>query len=758
MSLKKITITSALVLLISGVPAFAAEEFVVKNIEIDGLQRITRQTVLEYLPIRPGQVLSESDTASIINSLYQTGFFSDVSLARKGDTLVIQVVERATIGLIKINGNKQVKSEDLLAALKQAGIAEGENFNQATIAGMKQALLEQYHMLGRYDATVDTQVTPESRNRVQLTINISEGHIAKVKQINIIGNNTFSEKELVASLPMAPTHWWQFFSKSGDYSADKLEQDLDALRSFYFDRGYLRFKVNSSQVTITPNRKDVFITISVTEGDIYRVKGFNVAGDLLGDQANVEKMITLKPNEVFSRKKVLAISDRIKRYYGNQGYANATVNANPVIDDANKQVFLTFEVNPGSRIYVRNIDYTGNTKTADYVFRRETRQMEGAAYSVSQIDESKRRISNLGYVDNVDVKMEPVPGTNDQVDLKYSFKETSSTTATAQVGYSDTYGFLYGANITQRNYKGTGKSVSLGFNNSQAAQTYSFNYFNPYYTQSGISRGFSVYFQRSTPEQINLTSYTMDAYGAMMNYRMPMSEYDYLSFGYGYEYLRLSGGNSAQQIQDFYNAHGQDFNNVKLTGGWTHNTYDRAIMPTKGFNQYLGAEVGVPVLPKSLDYFKLFYNATVYQPIARGFIVALNTNLGYGNGYAGFGDLPFFKNYYAGGIGTVRGYEGNTLGPRDSNNNPIGGNVEATGSFNLIFPNPFSEKFRTSVFLDAGNVFENQLNFNEMRTSAGLEVDWVSPLGPLKFSLAQALNPRSNDDLQFFQFSVGTSL
>ncbi len=742
----------------SSVPAFAAEEFVVKNIEIDGLQRITRQTVLEYLPVHTGQVLSESDTAAIINSLYQTGFFSDVSLARKGNTLVIQVVERATIGAIKISGNKQVKTDDLMTALKQAGIAEGENFNQATIAGMKQALLEQYYSLGRYDATVDTEVTPESRNRVQLAIKISEGHVAKVKQINIIGNNNFSDKKLISTFPMAPTHWWQFFSSTDDYSSDKLEQDLDALRSYYFDRGYLNFKVNSSQVTITPNRKDVYITISITEGDVFRIKGFNVEGNLLGEQARVEQLIVIKPNEIFSRKKILTINNFISRFYGNQGYANATVNTKPTIDQANKLVFLTFDVNPGSRIYVRNIDYTGNTKTADYVFRRETRQMEGGAYSAQQVDETKRRLNNLGYVDNIDVKLQPVPGEPDQVDMLYSLKETSSTTASAQVGYSDTYGFLYGANITQKNYKGTGKSVSLGFNNSSYAQTYSFNYFNPYYTQSGISRGFSVYYQQTTPSDINLVPYTLDAYGAMVNYRVPMSEFDYLSFGYGYEYLELRAGNTqSHTIQQFINEHGDDFNNVKLTAGWTHNTYDRAILPTKGFNQYVGAEVGVPVLPKSLDYYKVFYNATLYQPIKKGFIVALNTNWGYGNGYDGFDQLPFFKNFYAGGIGTVRGYEGNTLGPI-SDHRPIGGSVEATGSFNLIFPNPISEKLRTSVFVDAGNVFQNQINIGGLRTSAGVEVDWISPLGPLKFSLAQALNPQSGDQLEFFQFSVGTSL
>lgn len=751
-------------------PVFAqegGEGFLVKRIEIQGLQRIKEQTVLEYLPIHVGQMVTKEDTTHIISTLYQTGFFADVSLSRSGNTLIIQVIERSTIGLIKISGNKLVKSKDLLEALKHVGIAEGEAFDQATLSGMRQAMLDQYASIGRYDATVETKVIPQSRNRVEIDINIYEGHTAKVKEITIVGNHSFKTKKLISNFELAPKPWYAFWSKKDEYSEEKLQKDLDTLKTFYLDRGYLRFKIDSHEATITPDRKEVYITIRVTEGPVYRVSGFKVAGQTLGQEQAVTKLVTIKPGDVFSREKILAMNETIGRYYGDQGFANATVAIEPTIDDANKTVFLTFMVQPGARVYVRRIEYTGNTKTADYVLRRETRQMEGAVYSLSNIDETKRRLNNLGYIENIQLKTEPVENKADEVDINYDIKESSSTNASGQVGFSDTYGLMYGANITQKNYKGTGKAVSLGFNNSQYSQTYSFNYFNPYYTDSGISRGFNLYFQQTTSgSSTNTAPYNLDAYGVAQNYRIPLSEYDYFVFGYGYEYLDVKNNTPSTQTTAFINEHGSHFNNVKITMGWSHNTFDRAIFPTKGFNQYVGGEAGVPLLPNSLNYYRLNYDATLYQPIWKGVIVALNTNWGYGNGYDGYSDLPFFKNFYAGGIGTVRGYQGNTLGPKDSNGNPTGGNVLATGSFNLIVPNPISERVRTALFFDAGNVYQDSLDLSQLRLSTGIEVDWMSPLAPIRFSLARAINPHSTiapvygpvqDQPDLFQFAVGAS-
>lgn len=734
-----------------------ADTFIVRSIQVKGLQKIPTATVLEYIPVRPGQSLDAEDTVHIIQTLYQTGFFEDVSLSRQGDALIVTVKERPTIGVIQLSGNKQISKDDLLAALKSAGIAEGQIYSESTLDGMKQALVHQYNMLGRYNAKVNVTVTPEPRNRVGVQIQISEGDIARIKQINIIGNKHFTEKELLKNFKLSKRPWWALFGTSDEYSADKLKEDLEALHYFYLDRGYLKFSVDSSQVSMTPDHKAIYVSIRITEGDVYTISGYKFSGNLLGKQADIEKYVKLSPGEVYSRRKVERISNTIARYYADMGHAGASVSAQPQFIPGSTAVLVVFHVDPGDRIYVRNIEYSGNTRTADEVLRRETRQMEGGVYSASEIDQSTRRLNNLGYIDNIKVETVPVPGKSDQIDLNYSVKEVSSTTASAQVGYSDNYGILYGANITQKNYKGSGKSVSLGFNNSQYSQTYSFSYFNPYYTP-WMSRGYSIFYQKVTPGNTNISNYVLDAYGAVMNYRIPMSEYSYFTFGYGYEYMHVNTGTPSIQISDFINQHGDNFNNVKLTMGWSYNNFDRAIFPTRGFNHYIGAEVGVPVLPDSLDYYRLNYDATYYQPIYKGFIVSLNAGLGYGDGYGSFDTLPFFKNYYAGGIGTVRGYEANTLGPVDSNGNALGGSVLTAGSVNLIIPNPLSERLRTAVFFDAGNVYADSFDAGDLRYSTGLQVDWFSPVGPLRFSLGKALNTKPGDRTQTFQFSVGTSI
>jgi outer membrane protein insertion porin family len=757
--LKKISLISCVFFCILSFPALAAEEFLVQKIQVQGLQRIPLQTVMEYLPIKVGQKVSPADTGAIIHALYQTGFFSNVSLARNGDVLVVQVSERPTIGLITISGNKQIKTKDLMAALKQSGIQEGAAYDQALLDGMEHAMVSEYHKTGHYDATVETKATEQSRNRMAVEIQIHEGKIAKIRKIDIVGNKAFSTRQLLKKFTLGKKPIWAFFSDKDEYSEEKLEADLKSLQEFYLDNGYLRFKVDSQKADMTADKKSVVIHLVLSEGVPYQIKGYALRGDLLGQEKKIEKLIHIKSGEVFSRRKILAISDAIGRLYGDQGYAMAQVDAVPDIDDANHQVFLTFSIVPGKRIYVRNIDYAGNTRTADEVLRRETRQMEGSVYSVSQQDETKRRLNNLGYLEGIESKMEPVAGSPDQVDLKYNVKETSSTTATAQVGYSDAYGILYGANITQQNFRGSGKTVSLGFNNSQYAQSYSFNYFNPYYTESGISRGFSLYYQQFRPDQSNIATYTLDSYGGMMNYRVPLSEYDYLSFGYGYEYLDITSGDGSAQMNDFFAKYGNKFNNLKVTAGWTHNTYDRAILPTQGMNQWLGLEAGLPGLPDSLQYYRLNYDFSYYRPVTRGFIALFKANLGYGNGYGNQEHLPFFKNYYAGGIGTVRGYSENTLGPRDSVGNALGGNILTSGSVNLIVPTPLNTyRVRTILFLDGGNVFQENLSLSDVRYSTGLEVNWISPMGPLKVSFGQVLNSKPGDNLRFINFSIGTSI
>lgn len=749
-----------LVVLIPLVNIQAATSFVVRKIRIEGLQRITEGTVLSYLPIRPGETLNAAETNKIITSLYDTGFFSDVNLARQGDVLIIRVAERPTIGTIKITGNKKIQTKQLQEALKNVGLSEGNVYDGSMLSGVQKSLEHEYSNLGYYNATVNTDVTQQGNNRVAITIRIHEGSPAKIKEINIIGNEAFSDRKLLKNFKSSTGNLFSFFTHDNQYSQEKLNADLESLRSFYMDRGYLRFKVDSTQVSMSPDKKSVYIVIHVTEGAIYRIKGYELSGNMLGEEATLRKMTLLKPGEVFSRQKILNINNAITRYYGDRGYAFAQVDPIPTIDDLNHQVFVNFRINPGQRVYVRRISFAGNEKTQDKVLRREMRQTEGGLYSASNIEESKRRLSNLGYLEDVTPKTVPVPGHPNQVDLVYDVKEVSSATARLQVGYSDVQGIVYGANLNENNLMGTGKRASVGFSRSGYATVYSLSYLNPYYTQSGISRGFNLFSSEVTPGDVNVTPYTSRNIGGNVVYGLPISEYSSLNFGYGYQHIKISEGTDpSTQVADFINSHGDSFNQVTLTGGWSRSTYDRAILPTRGSKQMFNVEVGIPVLNDSLEYYRLNYQLGWYLPLPKSFILHPNASLGYANGYGEFNnDLPFFKNYFAGGIGSVRGYKGNTLGPQDSQGNPIGGNVLTTGSLNLIVPNPISKRLRTSLFFDAGTVYDNSFNLTDMRYSVGVGAEiWIPMVGPLQVSLAQPLSNGKDVDRRVFDFSVGTS-
>lgn len=749
-----------LIAILSIANAFAATSFVVRKIRVEGLHRITLGTVLSYLPIKQGDTLTPSETSAIITSLYNTGFFSNVNLSRQGNELVVQLVERPTIGNIKISGNKKIPTKKLQEVLKNIGIEEGNVFDRSILEGLQESLQQQYVSLGNYNAKVTTRVTQESRNRVGIDINIYEGGPAKIKEIKIIGNHAFSQRTLLRQFEMTTFRPWSFFTHSDQYSRDKLDADLETLRSYYMDRGYIRFKVNSSNATLSPDNKSVTIVINITEGNVYHLSGYNLTGNLLGEKAALQKWIPLKKGEVFSRKKIVNIDTAITHYYGDRGYASASVNPVPVIDDANHQVFINFKVNSGPRVYVRRVTFSGNTKTQDIVLRREMRQEEGGLYSISNIEESKRRLANLGYLQNVQTKTQPVPGSPDQVDVNYDVTEKSSATASVQAGYSDMYGLLYGANVTENNLLGSGKQVSLAFENSEYSDMYSFSYNNPYYTESGISRGFSIFSQHVTPGNVGITPYTSNIIGGAISYGLPISEYSGLSFGYGYQNISINPGAAPSiQIQNFINKHGTSFNQVNFTGSWSRSTYDRAILPTRGTKQILSGDVGVPVFNKSLEYYNFNYQAAWYQPLPKQFILYMEGDVGYGNGYGPFDNqYPFFKNYTAGGMGSVRGYESNTLGPQDSLGNPIGGNVITTGTMSLIVPNPISDKLRLSAFIDAGNVYQNSLRLNKVRFSTGIGAEIYIPMvGPLELSVGIPLNPGKTDQTDMLGFSVGTS-
>jgi len=735
-----------------------ADAFVVRAIEVHGLQRISYGTVLTYLPIKSGQSFSADDSTAVLRALYKTDFFSDVRLARRGNTLIIHVVERPTIGNVYISGNKKLSKKKLLAALKAAGIEDGLVFDHSSLNTAKQAIQEQYYNVGRYNANISMATRKASRHRVDLNIRINEGHAAKIAGIHIIGNAHFTQREILTHFSLTTPNLLSFITHHDQYSRAKLQGDLERLKTFYMNRGYIRVHIDSTIVSITPNKRSIYITIHITEGQRYRVKGYRLTGHLLDHKATLTKMITIKSGEVFSRQEIIDTETKIGKYFASSGYADAKVHIIPEINRKTRKVFVKFDVQPGQRIYIRHITFAGNRRTADYVMRREMRLMEGSLYSLSKIQESRRRLNLLGYLKNVRITPKRVPGKPNQLDLNYHVKDKSSATANFNAGFSDVYGFLYGANVKENNFMGTGKQLGLGFNRSEYVQNYNIFYNNPYYTMSGISRGFNIYAEKTTPGRIRLSDYTTNVYGGNVTFGIPISERSRMSFIAAYQNTNINPQNDpSSQITNFINLHGRRFDQTTLSLSWSYNGYDRAVFPTRGFSQYLSGEGSFPVFGNSLDFYKFAYSAAYYHPITRGFILHFKGNLGYGNGYGNFKKLPFIENYYAGGINSVRGFEGNTLGPRDSKGDSIGGNILTTGSVGLIFPNLISKRLRTSVFVDVGNVFKDQVVLRDERVSAGLGIVWWSPFGPLQFSFAEAIHKKPGDDTKFIDFSVGTS-
>jgi outer membrane protein insertion porin family len=746
----------SVILLFYATCIWAASGFIVKEIHVEGLQRISLGTFLSYMPIKKGDRLDYSETSKVIEALYKTGFFSNISLFHKDNKLIIKVVENPTIGALHISGNKKIKTQKLLEALKQQGFAEGEVFDSSVLVGVKQALLQEYYNLGHYNARVDTKITSQPRNRVSININVFEGPVAEIREIKIIGNHKFADHVLLKEFTLTTPNLWNFFTHAGQYSREKLDADLEKLRSFYLDRGYLRFKINSTQVSITPDKQHVYIIIHVIEGPVYTVSGIKLSGNLLDKKSQMLKLIDVHKGDVFSRKKVVDIDTRITEFLGDFGYAFADVSLQPKVDHVKHQVLINFKVDPKQLVYVRRISFIGNTKTADYVLRREMRQMESALYSLSDIEESKRNLANLGYLQDVETQLKPVSNHPDQVDLQTHLKETSSAAASLQFGYSDMDGFIYGASVNERNFMGTGKDVGLQFNNSQYNNVYSFHYYNPYYTKNHVSFGFDLYYQNTNPRKLKYVSdYATDIFGGSATYGVPVSEYSRLNFGYGYEHTKLrTSMNSAKEIKDFIDRYGKNFDSIKVNGSWQYSSLDKFPFPTKGFMQSLGLEVGLPV--HKLEYYKASYDMTWYRPIIEHFVMDVHGYLGYGDGYGIMHGLPFFENYFAGGIGSVRGFSANTLGPRDSNGDAIGGNISMYGSLGLIIPSP-TPSVRPSLFLDAGNVYDNKLSLSDLRYSTGIQVEWYTPIAPLIFSLAFPIREKPGDETEPFQFQIGVS-
>ena len=740
--------------------AQAFEPFKIADIRVEGLQRISAGTVFNYLPLKVGDTVDTDDSVTAIRALFKTGFFNDVYLERDGNVLVVYVKERAAISSIEITGNQDLETEQLLEGLKDIGLAEGRVFDRSLLDKVEQELQRQYFSRGKYAVRIETTLTPLERNRVGILIDISEGQVARIKQINIVGNEKYTDKELRDGFKLDTPSILSFITKSDQYSKQKLAADLEILRSYYLDRGYLNFNITSTQVSITPNKKDIYITINLSEGKQYRIREVTLSGELVVEPEELFPLVKINPGDIFSRKRVTEAVDRISEKLGDQGYAFANVNTVPELDDEKQEVQLAFFVDPGDRVYVRHVNIAGNISTRDEVLRREMRQMESGWFSSSKVERSRTRLQRLGYFEDVNVETPSVPGTTDQVDVNYSVTETSSGNVTVGAGFSQSSGILFNASISQDNFLGSGKRVSFNFNNSKVNTVYSFSYINPYYTIDGVSRGFGFFFRKTDADNANISNYSTDAFGSNVSFGVPINEFDTIRLNTQAEHLKLkTSGSSPFEVTDFVNNHGDNFNSLILTGSWSHDTRNRAVFADRGGQQGFSTEVTVP--GSELEYYKLNYNQRRYVRLTKYLTLLMHGELGYGDGYGDFNNLPFTENYFAGGIRSVRGFEDNTLGPRDSKNNPIGGAFKVVGGAEVLFPIPFfedSKSFRTSTFFDIGQVYKDLDSFSttDLRYSVGVSGLWLSPLGPLSVSFGFPLNDEGNDNVQNFQFSVGT--
>lgn len=756
------------VLVLLWVPlVHAFEPFTAEDIRVEGLQRISAGTVFNYLPVKKGDRVDEKATAGAVRALYKTGFFRDVVVERDGDTLVVFVLERPAIASIEIAGNEDIPTEDLLTNLKGIGFAEGRIFDRSMLAKVEQELKQQYLARGKYGVRVESTVTPKQRNRVAIRIAIAEGEVATIKRINIVGNTAFPEEDLLDEFQLGIPGFFAFFSDRDQYSKQKLSGDLETLRSYYLDRGFINFNVESTQVAITPDRSGVYITINVHEGERFNVSSVRITGETIVPDDELLELISIAEGDVFSRRQVTDSSNRISDRLGRVGYAFANVNAVPDVDEEKREVGLTFFVDPAERVYVRRVDVEGNVKTRDEVIRREIRQMEGGWLATQRVKRSRTRVERLGFFEEVNVETPAVPGTQDQVDVKMNVKERDAFgSLTFGVGYGEEQGFLINTSISQDNFLGTGRRFSATFNNSDVNTIYRVNMTNPYVTRDGVSRDVNVFYRETDAGEAEIASYTTDAYGFGVGYRVPLSEFTNFRYGLDYENTTIKQTDyTADSVLDFCrnNASIEDcqFDALKASASWTRDSRNRTIFADRGSITTIGSEVAPP--PGSVQFYKLRLRHKRYHALTDSLTLGLEGEMNYGDAVGDTTKLPPFERYYAGGVRTVRGYSSNSLGPRDESGDPLGGNARILAGAELIFPAPFlenSKSVKLSAFVDAGNVYdteEQDLDLGEIRYATGMSVVWMSPVGLLTFSVAEALNAKADDDTEAFQFTMGSS-
>lgn len=755
----KLKLLPMLLMSLYGASAWAIQPFVIKDIRVEGIQRTEAGTVFSYLPVKVGEKLDDEKAAAAIKALYGTGFFKDVRLEVENDVLVVMVQERPAISQVDFVGLKEFDKTQLKDGLKQIGLVEGRIFDKSLLDKAEQELKRQYLSRGKYAVAITTTVTPLERNRIAISFNITEGEVAKIQQINIVGNQAFKEKDLQDLLVLSTPGWMTWWTKNDQYSKQKLAADIETLRSHYLNRGYLEFNVDSTQVSISPDKQSIYITINISEGQKYTVSEVKLAGEMLVPEEELRKLIKIQPGEVFSREKLTESTKLIGDRLGNDGYAFANVNAVPELNKEKQEAKFTFFVDPGRRVYVRRINVTGNTKTRDEVIRREMRQMEGSWYAADKVNRSRERTNRLGYFSDVTIETPAVAGTTDQVDMNVNVTEKPTGSIMAGVGFSSTEGLILSGSISQANIFGSGNMLSMQINSGRINTVYALSYTNPYYTDDGVSRGFDIYRRKTNASYLAVSKYDSDSVGGGVRFGVPLNEIDTVNFGLAAENTKLTlYSDSPQRYIDYVKQFGSSNTTLRGDAGWARDTRDSITYPTKGMLRRAFGEVGLP--GGDVTYYKISYQHQWFKPLTRDLTLMLNGEAGYGNGYGGK-PLAFFKSFFAGGNTSVRGYKAFSLGPKDVDGNALGGNRRLVGNVEVLFPFPGmknDKSLRLSAFVDGGTVFgkEDKLSLGDMRYSTGLAVSWASPMGPMKFSIAKPLNAKPDDHPERFQFLLGT--
>jgi len=770
----------------------ADSDFIVRDMRVEGLQRISEGTVFNYLPINVGDTVTAERIREAIRALYQQALFDDVEIRRDGDVLIVVVRERPSIEDFTIDGNKDIKTEDLMESLRGVGLARGRTFDRSVLDNVQQFMKEQYYDRGKYAVEVDALVTDGPNNTVRIHIQVTEGDRAKIRQVNIIGNESFTDKDVRASFELDTANWLSWFRQDDRYAKEALNGDLEKIRSFYMNKGFADFRVESTQVAISPNKKDIYITINIHEGERYTISNIKLVGKMVIPEATLRAYVFTKPGAVFNLGALTSSAELMSFRLGEEGYANAEIEPVPELDHENKTVEVSFYVSPESRVYVRRINFTGVDEVDDEVLRREMRQAEGSYLSNRLVDRSKIRLQRLPYIEDVQVETSPVPGSRDMVDVDYHLTYRMPGQFSGGVGYSEAQKLMLNASIVHTNFLGTGNRVALELNSGRFSKFYVLSHTDPYRTINGVRRTLALNYRDITQFTSSSSDFSTKSYGATVDYGYPISEYQSVSFGLAFNNnTLLSSTNSTKQSQDWVANNGNpfiedvgngaiffgtQFNSYELITGWTYDSRNRALFPDRGTRQQVFLGFAVP--GSDVEYYTLRYNFTKYQPIFRGWVARLNSELAWGQALGDTTALPPYKQFRGGGPTSVRGYRESFLGPRDSFGNPYGGNVLVAAQLELIIPIPqrFRSSARASLFYDIGNVFnsgeveftdklgspvEYKPDFNELRTSVGVAVQWLSPMGLFRFSYAYPLNNYKGnsrfygDEVERFQFSIG---